>query len=79
MITNTTQKAVFCADGNSPCRLSYPADLVPAPGVKCGLKLIGGQQPSGRLEGGPNRNCAAMVHGPGALRQRVTNNVWLSL
>jgi hypothetical protein len=41
MITNTTQKAVFCAGGSSPCRLSYPADLVPALRVKYGLTLIG--------------------------------------
>jgi hypothetical protein len=48
-------------------RLSYPADLVLALKAKCGLKLIGEQPLVGWK--GPNRNCAGMAHGPGALRQ----------
>jgi hypothetical protein len=68
MITNTTQKAVFCAGGSSPYRLSYPADLVPALKAKYGLKLIGGQQPSGWPEGA-RLELRGHGDGPGALRQ----------
>jgi hypothetical protein len=49
-------------------RLSYPADLVPALKAKCGLKLIGGQQPSGWLEGA-RLELRGHGDGPGALRQ----------